>query len=205
VPGELAKGGKLQALAVVEIGSADTRNWADNVTFEPGQPFGVRWIDLDNVESPENDLRFRGFAAGAARFARGEGMWFSDGDIYFACTNGGPAELGQLWKYTPSPAEGKLEESNDPGKLELFVESINSTLLTNAEPWGDLMVCEDRDGQEVRLVSVTPDGQCQVFAYNHAHTEFSGATFSPDGSTLFVNLMHKGMTLAITGPWPRTV
>lgn len=137
-------------------------------------------------------------------------MWYSGGDIYFACTNGGPAELGQLWKYTPSPVEGKPEESNDPGKLELFVESNNSTLLANADnltaaPWGDLMVCEDRDGQEVRLVSVTPTGECHVFAYNHAHTEFSGATFSPDGSTLFVNLMHKGMTLAITGPWPRSV
>ncbi|WP_442482056.1 alkaline phosphatase PhoX [Aeoliella sp. SH292] len=210
VPGELAKGGKLQALAVVDIESADTRNWAGNVKFEAGRPYNVRWIDLDNVESPENDLRFRGFAAGAARFARGEGMWYSGGDIYFACTNGGPAELGQLWKYTPSPVEGKAEESNDAGKLELFVESSNSTLLTNADnltaaPWGDLMVCEDRDGQEVRLVSVTPAGECHVFAYNHAHTEFSGATFSPDGSTLFVNLMHKGMTLAITGPWPRSV
>jgi secreted PhoX family phosphatase len=209
-PGELAKGGQLQTLALVDLPSADTRNWAGQVTIVPGRRYAVRWVDIDNVESPENDLRFRGFAAGAARFARGEGMWYSRGCIYFACTNGGAAELGQLWKYTPGHAEGKLGESSDPGMLELFVESNNSTLLANADnltvaPWGDLMVCEDRDGQEVRLVSVTPDGQCHIFAHNHVHTEFSGATFSPDGTTLFVNLMHKGMTLAITGPWPRSV
>ena len=31
----------------------------------------------------------------------------------------------------------------------------------------------------------------------------SGATFSPDGSTLFVNIQHDAITLAITGPWER--
>ena len=32
-------------------------------------------------------------------------------------------------------------------------------------------------------------------------SELSGPTFSPDGSTLFVNIQHDGLTLAITGPW----
>ena len=31
--------------------------------------------------------------------------------------------------------------------------------------------------------------------------EFAGATFSPDGRWLFVNLQTPGLTLAITGPW----
>jgi len=31
--------------------------------------------------------------------------------------------------------------------------------------------------------------------------EFAGATFSPDGTTLFVNIQQSGLTLAITGPW----
>jgi uncharacterized protein len=29
----------------------------------------------------------------------------------------------------------------------------------------------------------------------------AGATFSPDGTTLFVNVQRRGLTLAITGPW----
>jgi secreted PhoX family phosphatase len=32
--------------------------------------------------------------------------------------------------------------------------------------------------------------------------EFAGATFSPDGSTLFVNIQaSRGMSFAIWGPW----
>ena len=34
-----------------------------------------------------------------------------------------------------------------------------------------------------------------------SNSEFAGATFSPDGSTLFVNIQHQALTLAITGPW----
>lgn len=205
--GKLSAGGKLQALALLDHPRADTRNWQAGFTIVPGDRHAVRWIDLDDVESPNDDLRHRGFAAGAARFARGEGMWYSGGDIYFACTSGGRAQLGQLWKYTPSKSEGRPGESKDPGTLELFIEPNNSKFVVNADnltaaPWGDLIVCEDRDGDEVRLVGVTPDGECYTFAHNHAHTEFSGACFSPDGSTLFVNLQHQGMTLAITGPWP---
>ena len=32
-------------------------------------------------------------------------------------------------------------------------------------------------------------------------SEFAGACFSPDGSTLFVNLQSPGITVAITGPF----
>ena len=34
-------------------------------------------------------------------------------------------------------------------------------------------------------------------------SEFAGPVFSPDGSTLFVNIQHDGLTLAITGPWEK--
>jgi secreted PhoX family phosphatase len=32
-------------------------------------------------------------------------------------------------------------------------------------------------------------------------SEFAGSTFSPDGSTLFVNMQRPGFTIAIKGPW----
>lgn len=204
-PGELAKGGRLQALVVDGQPSLDLRNWKEQ-TARPRQAFCTRWIDLDDVEAPEDDLRFRGFEAGAARFARGEGMWYGQSTVYFACTNGGRAKKGQIWRYTPSRFEGQSAEKNEPGTLELFVEPNSGGLIDNADnltvsPWGDLILCEDGSGRQF-LVGVTPAGTIYKFARNAvSRSEFAGATFAPDGSTLFVNIQSDGLTLAITGPW----
>jgi secreted PhoX family phosphatase len=46
------------------------------------------------------------------------------------------------------------------------------------------------------------DGSVYPFASNRlSSSEFAGATFSPDGHTLFANIYGPGMTLAIFGPW----
>ena len=206
-PGSLLTGGKLQALAVRDQKSLDTRNWGFmGATIAQGQKLSVEWIDLDNIQSPDDDLRHRGHAAGAARFARGEGMWYGHDAIYFACTNGGAQKWGQIWRYTPSANEGKADETSQPGTLELFIESGNSALLENADnltvsPWGDLVVCEDGRKDDY-LVGVTPDGKMYHIGRNAiSETELAGVTFSPDGSTLFFNIQHEGLTLAVTGPW----
>jgi hypothetical protein len=206
-PGVLAAGGRLQALALVDTPSADTRNWQGD-TVPVGHRVPVRWIDLDEVESPEDDLRHRGYAAGAARFARGEGIWRGDDGIYFACTNGGSARKGQIWRYVPSHHEGTPREAEAAATLELFIEPNDSTLVENADnltmaPWGDLIVCEDGTGDDF-LVGVTPEGELYRFAHNlTGGGEFAGACFSPDGTTLFVNMQAQGWTFAITGPWER--
>ena len=49
---------------------------------------------------------------------------------------------------------------------------------------------------------ITPKGNIFKLAKNaKSGGEFAGACFSPDGSTLFVNMQREGLTLAITGPW----
>ena len=58
---------------------------------------------------------------GAAIFARSEGMWYGNDEIYFACTQGGKKKLGQIFKYKPSKHEGNPKEKIEQGKLELFV------------------------------------------------------------------------------------
>lgn len=205
VPGRLYEGGRLQALVIKGMQGVDTRNW-EETTIERGVVLEVEWIDLEDIHSPEDDMRYRGTEAGAAVFARGEGMWASDTDIYFACTNGGSAKKGQIWKYTPSVDEGRAEENNAPGTLELFVEPNDGGLMDNADnltvsPWGDLIVCEDGSGEQ-NLVGVSPQGELYRFGHNAmSGSELAGATFSPDGSTLFVNIQSDGLTLAITGPW----
>lgn len=218
--GRLSRGGRLQALGLASDRERDLRNWPADGSRFAGQgtalPVGgaaaVRWIDLDGVESPAGDLKDRGFARGALRFARGEGLALGRGrlgsEIYMCCTMGGPAKLGQVWRYRPSPAEGGAAEAGRPGRLELFVESASAERLKNCDnvavaPWGDLILCEDGpDDQPQYLRGVTPLGRLYTLAAN-GYSEFAGACFSPDGSTLFVNAQSPGITFAVTGPWRR--
>jgi secreted PhoX family phosphatase len=72
-------------------------------------------------------------------------------------------------------------------------------------PRGNLVLCEDAD-DVVFLRGLTPQGQIFDLARAAiADSEFAGATFSPDGRTLFVNIQNPGVTLAIWGPWERGV
>lgn len=205
LPGQLSKGGQLQALQVSDQKSLDTRNW-NNPLVSVGTKMAVEWVNIDNVESPNDDLRYQGYEKGAARFARGEGMWYGLDKVFFVCTNGGKEKQGQIWQYIPSIFEGTSREKNAPGNLELFLEPNDSTLLERADnltvsPWGDLIVCEDGSGTDY-LVGVTPTGIAYKLGRNSFNnSELSGVTFSPDGSTLFVNIQVPGLTLAITGPW----
>lgn len=195
-PGRLEAGGRLQALAIRGRDRLDTRNW-DQTTVKIGSRSMVRWIDLDDVESPKDDLRYRGYEQGAARFARGEGMWWGKGAAYFACTSGGRERAGQLWRLTPGAAGDTLE---------LFIEPNDRSVLEHADnitfaPWGDIVVCEDGSADQF-LLGVTPDGTVYRLGRNAmSQSELAGACFSPDGTTLFLNIQHDGLTLAITGPW----
>ncbi len=206
--GELARGGRLQALAFRDRGvPADTRNWSGvQLPLQQWRP--VEWIDLEGVEAPGDDLRKRGHARGGVLFARGEGIWAGDGELYFCCTNGGAAKLSQIMRYRPSRSEGQPDERTSPGELQLFVESTDRSMLNFGDnitvaPTGHLIVCEDQYGAIVanHLRGVTPEGKLYTFSRLHEQTELAGACFSPDGGTMFVNVYDPGRTLAITGPW----
>jgi hypothetical protein len=207
VPGQLAKGGRLQALKIRDRAGADTSNRAkDAPKFAVGQSFDVGWVDLDGVHAPNDDLRHRGFAKGAALFSRGEGLWYGKGSLYFACTDGGVKKKGQVWRYTPSPNEGTSAEESEPGRLELFIQPEEETILDRCDniafaPSGDLIICEDGSKDQF-VLGVTPQGKLYRIAKNALGTaELAGGCFSPDGSTLFFNIQRPGLTFAITGPW----
>ncbi|GLS25650.1 alkaline phosphatase PhoX [Marinibactrum halimedae] len=207
--GKLSLGGQLQALVIKNTPQFDTRNWSV-VKMAVSQWYETEWVDLSNPESPEDDLRLRGYQKGAAVFARGEGIHWADDELYFCCTSGGKKKLGQIMRYRPSKYEGSNNEAKGPGQLQLFLESTDPSLYNFGDnltvtPQNHLLVCEDQytDVVDNYLRGVTPSGEVYAFARLHEQTELAGACFSPDGSTLFVNVYSPAKTLAIRGPWEK--
>ena len=202
-PGQLQQGGILDALKIKGKAQAVTQSG-----FAIGQTLPVEWVRIDEPDPAEDTVRIEGFAKGAAQFSRGEGIWFGDGrgptgghrDLYFCCTNGGQAALGQIWRYEPgaSGAEG--------GTLSLFVEPNDSGVLDypdniTVSPFGDLYVCEDGWNQQY-IRGITREGQLYPFARNALNTsEFTGVCFGTHPLTLFLNIQTPGITFAIWGPF----
>ncbi|RJY09912.1 alkaline phosphatase PhoX [Aurantiacibacter aquimixticola] len=199
-PGELHRGGKLQAMALFMDGITDTRNW-NGANMAVGQTARASWIDMDIVEAPDDDLRHRAAARGAALIARGEGIWMGDGEMYLTATSGGAANEGQIFRLRPG--------RGDADAFSLFYESPAEAEYSFGDnivvgPNGHLVVCEDsyKDHVENHLRGITPTGEAYALALLNMQTELAGACFSPDGRTMFVNAYSPTMTLAITGPWP---
>lgn len=200
--------GKLQALAIIDKPSASLQNYdPDSKWPAAGSPMKATWIDLEDTDSPKDDLRIRGHKAGAARFARGEGIHLVGKSFFICCTDGGPSRRGQIFKLDPSGDAAK------PDSLELFLQPEESDLLTNGDnlcpaPWGGIVICEDlidpTFSPAAHVRCVTPEGKIFTLARNsNAQGEFAGGCFSPDGKWFFINLQTRGLTLAVTGPWEK--
>jgi secreted PhoX family phosphatase len=217
-PGDLAKGGVLEALRIVKRPAARTHNWDERV-IAVGEKLKVDWVRIPEVDpdvdcerdptDPELDplrrkpraasgsTRAQGFALGAAQFARNEGILAVRGAIYMCATNGGPDKAGQVWKLDLARKE-----------IELIYESSDKLLLEGpdnlcAAPFGDLIVCEDHPGRD-RVIGITPNGRTYPIARNAQNdSEVAGACFSADGRTLFFNAQQPGTTFAVWGPWDK--
>ena len=102
------------------------------------------------------------------------------------------------------------------GKLQLVFESPGPEELdfpdnVTVSNRGTLVLCEDSSGDNF-LRGMNGGGQIFEIALNRLRNnatgaprfgeEFAGATFSPDGHTMFVNIQASaGITFAIWGPW----
>jgi secreted PhoX family phosphatase len=205
-PGALVEGGRLEMLAIEGRPNHDT---ADGQRM--GEILPVTWVGIDDPDprgtwGDTAAVFAQGFKKGGARFARLEGCWWGDGSVYFHSTNGGDAGVGQVWQYRPRGAER--------GELTLVFESPSRDVLDypdniTVSPRGGIVICEDGGGEQF-IRGLTRDGRIFDFARNLSNdTEFAGACFSPDGRTLFLNIMgsttdagtEKGVTVAIRGPW----
>ncbi len=208
-PARLEAGGRLQMLAIRGKPRYDTRTGQ-----RVGEPLSVEWIDIPDPDPVNgNPLSVWGsaFTQGGARFLRLEGCFFADGSVFFHSTIGGDAGLGQVWQYDPDRGAG--------ARLTLLFESKDASILKEPDnicvsPRGGIVICEDGP-MPLRLNGLTRKGEIFAFAENLLNdSEWAGATFSPDGETLFANLQGPnsgpnppaaapGRTFAIWGPWTR--
>lgn len=217
--GRLQAGGVLQMLAIAGLPQYSTLT---------GQTIGlrlpVRWVTIDepdpsNAESDPSAVFNQGYAKGGAAFLGGEGVTVLGRDVYFTCSGGGDAELGQVWRYRPRGLER--------GELELIFESADPDVLDEgdnicASPRGKgLLIAEDGDGEDIDggtngLRGLSLDGEMFPFAENSTpldlepfgesgigRSEYAGVQFGPGGHWLFCHLQYPGTTYAITGPWER--
>ena len=241
-PWKLAKGGSLQILGLRGRPNYDARERQKRGRELPVKWIDIPDPDPDYLGEDDPGGVFRqGWDRGATMFNRLEGCWDDGGRIYFVSTSGGDEKngdvnmpdnyregFGQIWEYRP----GHGRHGGD-GALVLHYESPGGEVLDSPDnltvtPRGGLIVCEDDASSDSdtsphapgiedvnRLIGITRSGEAFVFGVNiFSGSEIAGACFSPDGSTLFVNLygdstgtprQHagEGMTCAITGPWRR--
>ena len=223
--GRIRDGGRLQMLAVDGQPNAELAT-----AIPPGTRYRVRWVDIDDPD-PEFDyvpgqtapttndqaLRYvgdQGRAQGAARFSRLEGAVIQRGILWFTSTQGGGVPeagtppiadgygngSGQIWAYHPrSRTLRMVYQSPGPETLDL---PDNVTVRRRG---GSLVICED-GGNGNYLRGLSPSGQLFDIAKNNVagqlNDEFAGATFDPDGHTLYVNIQaSRAMSIAIWGPW----
>ncbi len=214
VPGQLRHGGRLQMLTVVGVPQLDLSDGLPS-----GAVFAVTWVDIPHPEWAHTPgthdglgVYRQGLEQGGATFRRLEGCKYDNGLVYFTSTSGGAARQGQVWAYDPRRS-----------RLRLLYESPSAQVLANPDnltvsPGGVLLLCEDSIGVVSRLLGLTAAGTIFSVASNNIvldnvkglsgdfrQAEWAGATFSPDGRWLFVNIQTPGITFAITGPWEQAL
>ncbi len=191
-PAEPFGAGRLQAMVVADADAFDT-----SADMAVGDVVAITWVDIEETDPPADTMRFEARGKGAALVRRGEGIWFHGGVVWVCSTSGGPTEGGQIFRL--DPAAGTLElVARSESRLELDMPDNVAVA-----PWGQVFMSED-GLLPAHVRAIARDGSVVTFARNvFSPSELAGVCFSPDGSTMFVNIQVEGLTLAVQGPWPR--
>ncbi|MFF9339946.1 MULTISPECIES: alkaline phosphatase PhoX [unclassified Streptomyces] len=206
--GALRAGGTLQAMRVPGVPDLSEVRETGTV-FE-----GVEWVPVPDPQAAGTPIRFQDFGRGGITHAQKlEGCYWGGRSVYFvssfarASDGSGATHFGQVWRYDPRGRRLTLAVSFGPDTdVRLPGESPDNICLS---PAGGLMVCEDGGGAQ-HVFGVSRRGEVYAVARGAQDVgkpgapewgEFAGVTFSPDGSTMYVNCYEPGTTFAVTGPW----
>jgi hypothetical protein len=232
--GSLGQGGRL---FMAKVKGFDNAVLVDAPQVQVGRGFTLEWVPIAQpdqargVAQPLNPVAaslgncsgcfVQGWAQGAARFNRGEGLWIHEGALYFIDTTGHNG-TGALWQLDLKDQTLTCLYASPNASVGNMVDNLTIS------PRAGVLMCEDGGGSVAaagqRLMGLTPAGGTYEFARNnvnltaeqcaaagkfvgnagdHRGAELAGACFDPSGQWLFVNLYTPGITVAITGPWGR--
>ncbi|MFD4273384.1 DUF839 domain-containing protein [Streptomyces cyaneofuscatus] len=206
--GSLRAGGALEAMRVPGLPDL-------SVVQETGASFDrVEWVPVPDPLAAETPIRLQDFGPkGITHAQKLEGCYWGGSSVYFVSSyarsdEGSAADhYGQVWRYEPKKRRLTLVVVFGPDTdIRLPGESPDNICLAAD---GGLMVCEDGGGAQ-HVLGVTRRGEVYTMARGRQNIgtpeepewgEFAGVTFSPDGSTMYVNCYTPGTTFAVTGPW----
>lgn len=232
-PGSLAMGGMLEMakvkgknnvnLAVASVDDSYELEWVSvpNPDQNRGNATGLNGQLISSAAGPF----VQGWAKGALRMNRGEGIWYAQGKMYVMDTSGGQVSRGAIWELDLASQVLRCIYSSP----SMLVGNMGDNLTVS--PRNAILICEDASnavtdhfGFGQRLMGLTSAGDTYIFAKNNINltadqlqgagklaslagdrrgNEFAGACFDPTGRHLFVNIQTPGVTFAITGPWAR--
>jgi secreted PhoX family phosphatase len=192
--------GELSALAVVGRDRFDT-----GADLETGESVEVRWVPVGDPDGENDDLRARGQRAGAAIIRRGEGLSLADENgrtaVYFSATAGGAASRGQIFRLDPEGDGGRLTSVAESRGQSDFDMPDNLVV----SPDGPIYFSEDGSGRNY-VRGIDRQGGVFDFARNAlSRSEITGVSFAPDGRTMFLGLQVDGLTIAVSGPFERSI
>lgn len=206
--GSLRAGGALEAMRVPGVPDL-------SAVQETGASFDrIEWVPVPDPLAAETAIRFQDFGPkGITHAQKLEGCYWGGSSVYFVSSfahrdEGSAADhYGQVWRYEPKKRRLTLVVLFGPDTdIQLPGESPDNICLAAD---GGLMVCEDGGGAQ-HVLGVTRRGEVYAMARGRQNIgtpeepewgEFAGVTFSPDGSTMYVNCYTPGTTFAVTGPW----
>ncbi|MBK0373710.1 DUF839 domain-containing protein [Streptomyces sp. RB110-1] len=206
--GSLRAGGALEAMRVPGVPDL-------SAVQKTGESFDrIEWVPVPDPLARETPIRFQDFGRkGITHAQKLEGCYWGESSVYFVSSfarsdEGSAADhYGQVWRYEPKKRRLTLVVLFGPDTdIQLPGESPDNICLAAD---GGLMVCEDGGGAQ-HVLGVTRRGEVYPMARGRQNIgtpeepewgEFAGVTFSPDGSTMYVNCYTPGTTFAVTGPW----